>query len=583
MKAVNYLGLVACATALLACGGGGSSPAAQPATPAPTPTVTPTPSPTPTPTPTVTPTPTPTPAPSVADGGFAGYQFALTGGAGGLVYTVNNGNDLRARLAEAGASSQPIVVYIDGVITDANSGGQGKDIEIKEQDNVSLIGVADRGSFDGIGLHIRRSKNIIIQNLTFHEPWPGQERDAISIEGDDDGSTTGHIWIDHCELYHQLTSDKDYYDGLIDTKAGAHSVTVSYSYLHHAHKTSLHGSSDTDTVPAADRFITFHHNRFEYLTSRVPLFRHGKGHVYNNYFYEISSTAVNSRMGAEILVENNVFENTQNPIVSFGSSSIGYWNLVGNVMGSGVTWSTGSLDAHAQNGESTSTYTVPYSYTADSTDGLKAHILANAGVGKLDQSGLNIPAPVSSSVSSASVDTEENSVSAFSLPLTEAFTTSTEAFFTSSYKSLSGSAATGTPLYHRVTGSADIVDGALSLSGARVSIGNATPAVSTTAGDQETTGVLPLDADYTVSFKVVSVAGDTTKSFMIYVDNNTANSANSLWGSASKFYSAALNSFVPGQTYQVSGLVASANSFISLRTESASTIVLDDLVIEASE
>ncbi|AFU99237.1 Pectate lyase-like protein [Simiduia agarivorans SA1 = DSM 21679] len=531
---------------------------------------------------TPTPTPEPSPTPGATDGGFAGYQFALTGGAGGLVYTVNNGNDLRAKLAEAKAGSQPIVVYIDGVITDANSGGQGKDIEIKDQDNVSLIGVADRASFDGIGLHIRRSKNIIVQNLTFHEPWPGQERDAISIEGDDDGSVTGHIWIDHCELYHQLTSDKDYYDGLIDTKAGAYAVTVSYSYLHHAHKTSLHGSSDTDTVPNADRFLTFHHNRFEHLTSRVPLFRHGKGHVYNNYFNEISSTAINSRMGAEILVEKNVFENTQNPVVSFGSSSIGYWNLVDNLMGPGVTWSTGSLDAHAQSGESTSTYTVPYSYTADSTDGLKEYILANAGVGKLDQSGLDIPPPVSAPPVDDGGGEEGEPVASLTLPLSESFTTSTEAFFTASYKSLTGSAGTGTPLYHRVTGSAEIVDGALSLTGARVSVGNSTPTVSTTGSDQQTTGVLPLVADYRVSFKVVSVAGDTSKAFMIYVDNNTASSANSLWGGASKFYSVALNSLVPGQTYQVSGLLASANSFLTLRTESAATIVLDDLVVEAA-
>ncbi len=84
--------------------------------------------------------------------------------------------------------------------------------------DVSIIGVADRGEFDGIGILIRRANNVII-------------KDAISIEGDNDGSTTSNIWIDHNELYSTLSVDKDFYDGLVDSKRGAKNITISYNYL----------------------------------------------------------------------------------------------------------------------------------------------------------------------------------------------------------------------------------------------------------------------------------------------------------------------------------------------------------------
>ena len=37
-------------------------------------------------------------------------------------------------------------------------------------------------------------------------------------------------------------------------------------------------------------------------------------HVYNNYFDKILDSAIDSRDGAQVLVEDNVFLNTVNPI-----------------------------------------------------------------------------------------------------------------------------------------------------------------------------------------------------------------------------------------------------------------------------
>ncbi|MCF2949601.1 pectinesterase family protein [Paraglaciecola aquimarina] len=511
----------------------------------------------------------------VVETGFAGYNFDITGGAGGSTVTVNNGLDLISALADAKSANSPVTIYVNGTITDANSGNTGNSIDIKDMNDVSIIGVGNQGELDGIGIQIRRANNIIIQNLTIHEVLTGG-KDAISIEGDDDGSTTSNIWIDHNELYSSLEVEKDYYDGLLDSKSGAENITISYNYLHDSWKTSLHGHSDDDSNENKNRNITFHHNRFENLESRVPLFRFGFGHLYNNYFNNINSTAINSRMGAELLIENNYFENTKNPIVSFYSDNLGYWNQSGNFFGVGVTWSTpASGDATGQDGSSTSTFQVPYDYTLDPADEVKDKVLANAGVGKLDQSDLDIPEV---EVSEPLDDPIQSDVT---LPYSENFSASnSDEFFSNNYRDLSGSAGDGTPMYHRVTGTVSIENGELTMTGARVSIGNTTGSVSTTDADTNTTGVFDLSGAYQVSFKVVSVAGNTDKNFQIYVDNNTSGSSNSIHGGSSKFHSIALSELVPGQTYVVDGLSASQTSFITIRSESDATITLDDLTIQ---
>lgn len=325
--------------------------------------------------------------------GFAQYNFDLTGGAGGTVVTVDNGADLQTALNDAKSANTPVTIYVDGIITDANNGGSGDPIEIKDMNDVSIIGVADRGEFDGIGILIRRANNVIIRNLTIHSVLTSG-KDAISIEGDNDGSTTSNIWIDHNELYSSLSVDKDFYDGLIDSKRGAKNITISYNYLHDHWKASLHGHTENDTdSDNTDRLITFHHNRFESIESRLPLFRYGHGHLYNNYYNNISSTGINSRQGAELQINNNVFENTQNPIVSFYSDVIGYWNTSGNIFGTGVTW-TEPEDGDVVAGPDatpTSSYEVPYDYELLDASQVKQHVINNAGVGKVSQDPDAIP------------------------------------------------------------------------------------------------------------------------------------------------------------------------------------------------
>ncbi len=75
--------------------------------------------------------------------------------------------------------------------------------------------------------------------------------------------------------------------------------------------------------------MTYAHNRYENLGSRLPFQRFGYVHSYNNYFNNITGSGINPRMGGHILVENNFFENALNPIFS-QSTILGQWDLRNN-------------------------------------------------------------------------------------------------------------------------------------------------------------------------------------------------------------------------------------------------------------
>lgn len=55
----------------------------------------------------------------------------------------------------------------------------------------------------------------------------------------------------------------------------------------------------------------------------MPSFRYGTGHVYNSYF-ENANTGIDTRDGAQILVQSNVFSNVTTPIGALYSDVTGY-------------------------------------------------------------------------------------------------------------------------------------------------------------------------------------------------------------------------------------------------------------------
>ncbi|MGE5604590.1 MAG: pectate lyase family protein, partial [Bacteroidota bacterium] len=271
------------------------------------------------------------------------------------------GTDLQNAIKQGG----PRIIYVNDTINLSNSSGLSK-IDVKDVNNISIIGVGTKGELNGIGIKVTRASNIIIRNLKIHHVLSG-DKDCVSIEG-----PANNVWVDHCELYNQFDGvDKDYYDALLDAKAESAYLTYSWNKLHDSWKASLCGSSESDTY---DRRLTSHHNSFVNINSRLPLFRGGQGHIYNNYYSNIPTSAVNSRINAKLRVENNVFVNVNNPICSLDSDVIGYWDVRGNIF----TNCTGNVPT-----TSTTTYNPPYSYTLDAAGTVQANVTNNAGVGKI--------------------------------------------------------------------------------------------------------------------------------------------------------------------------------------------------------
>ncbi|WP_242853064.1 pectate lyase family protein [Pseudobacteroides cellulosolvens] len=329
--------------------------------------------------------------------GFATLEGGTTGGTGGKEVTITSltqANDLlNTRKKEDDTS--PLIMKIDGKIS-----GAGK-IDIKEVKNISVIGVGTRGELEGIGLNIYKSSNIIVRNLKIHHTLA--PLDGIGIE------SSNHIWVDHCEIYNMIGDcngdgkidekgdisggDVDWYDGLLDAKKTSEYITVSWNYFHDAFKTSLVGSSDSDDY---DRKITFHHNFYENCKSRLPSYRGGTGHIFNNYYLDIESSAVNSRVGAKLRVEGNVFENVgsgsvddttgcaEGPIGTYFSDEVGMWDVKDNQFinckGNQPTTSTCSFTPSYQ-----------YSQALSPASSVKAMVTQYAGVGKLEGTASNPP------------------------------------------------------------------------------------------------------------------------------------------------------------------------------------------------
>jgi pectate lyase len=296
-----------------------------------------------------------------------------TGGAGGRTVTVSTGAQL---IAEVDGVT-PVTIYVNGTITLANTAPDNV-LYVKNVSNVTIIG--QNADFNGVGFKVKDSSNIILQNLKIHHTENSENGDGVEIDG------SNNVWVDHCEFYNispLIEPDKDRFDGLVDVKNASQYVTISWNYFHDHWKGCLAGHSDTQTGDTAIT-VTYHHNYFKNLNSRAPLLRFGKAHMYNNYLVDIRETGSNSRNGAIVRVDNQVYENAGSgsidpdtgyaygPIGYFYTDyGTGYWVVNGvqyiNCLGSQPTTSTAS-------------FTPPYSYSLDATANVKSIVMAGAGL-----------------------------------------------------------------------------------------------------------------------------------------------------------------------------------------------------------
>ena len=114
---------------------------------------------------------------------------------------------------------------------------------------------------------------------------------------------------------------KDFYDGLLDLKNQASWITISNCYFHDHWKAFLCGSNDTDSSEKVMR-LTIYKCYFTNINSRQPLFRFGKAHIVNNYFYSPNdnneiyhqSNCIDVRAESQVWAEGNYFKGVKNAI-----------------------------------------------------------------------------------------------------------------------------------------------------------------------------------------------------------------------------------------------------------------------------
>lgn len=329
--------------------------------------------------------------------GFATVNDDITGGEGGAEVTVTNAADF-LRYA---TRNDPYVINIADTIEIIRGIGN-----YAERNGAYYI--ASDKTIRGIGpnatilygaLRLSGVNNVIIQNLTFDGTYDpaihdykhvleigerGPANDAIEITG---GSE--NIWVTQ-------NTFKRYSDECLSINNASSNVTLSWNRFDdlitgQEGMMILIGSGDGQTQDIGRLNTTLHHN-YMASRSRHPRTRFGKFHIFNNYYHNITSYGIASTMDAQVLVEDNYFQNVNNPWhIGFGTSAEGYLVERNNIfVNTTVPATKGEL------GEEVFIPSEYYDYTLDDPEDIPAMVLAGAGAGNWDYTeGITpVPAPV---------------------------------------------------------------------------------------------------------------------------------------------------------------------------------------------
>ncbi|KAI1433481.1 polysaccharide lyase family 1 protein [Xylaria sp. CBS 124048] len=280
-----------------------------------------------------------------------GYGADATGGGSGSGTTVTSCSELSSA-AESGG-----VITVSGVL-------DGCDV-IDLSSDTTVLGSGSMSGLTNGGFRIKEQSNVVLRNLYFHDPPEG--KDLVEVQ------YSTNVWIDHCDFSTEgITGDKDYYDGLLDITHGSDDITVSWNKFHDHWKGTLIGHSDNNADEDTGHLhVTLHHNLYNNVNSRLPSLRFGTGHIYSSCFTNTPTSGINSRMGAQVLVEENYFSDTELAIVTdLDSDEDGYAVERNNIFVDSDTRITQVGDL-----------TPPYSYTLNSADCVCDLINSYAGLG----------------------------------------------------------------------------------------------------------------------------------------------------------------------------------------------------------
>jgi pectate lyase len=159
---------------------------------------------------------------------LVGFAAGTTGGGPGAGTMVSDCAGLAAAAKKGG------VIKIKGTLTGCGI--------VKIISNTSVLGVGSTAGITDGGLQVRNADNVIIRNIKFYRAPKGKDlvgtyflhthRHCSADEGADIDEST-RVWVDHNDFSSVgITGDKDTYDGLLDAKHGADSLTFSWNKFH---------------------------------------------------------------------------------------------------------------------------------------------------------------------------------------------------------------------------------------------------------------------------------------------------------------------------------------------------------------
>ncbi|CAN8097799.1 unnamed protein product [Discula destructiva] len=284
--------------------------------------------------------------------GLVGYAAGTTGGGSGSGTTVTSCSALTAAAKSGG------VIKVSGVLSGCGI--------VDLVSDTSVIGVGAKSGLTDGGFRIQAQKNVILRNLYLKNPPPS--KDLVEIK-----TSSTYVWVDHCDFSAEgITGDKDYYDGMLDITHGSDFITASWNVFHDHWKASLIGHSDSNSAEDSGHLrVTYHHNHWYNVNSRLPSLRFGTGHFYSSCFENNPTSGINVRMGAKALAEQNYFLNTKLAIATnLDTDADGFATDLNNVF-------VGSTKSITQ----TASYTPPYSYTLDPASCVCDLVKKSAGTG----------------------------------------------------------------------------------------------------------------------------------------------------------------------------------------------------------
>ncbi|GLJ43822.1 hypothetical protein SUGI_0912420 [Cryptomeria japonica] len=221
-----------------------------------------------------------------------GFARGVTGGQGGLSYTVtrsdDNPNDPAPGTLRYGvsiSSTNPKGVWI--------TFSQGMTIRLQKMllvfSHTTIDGRGVRVIITGSAIGLNKVQNVIIHNIQVSD----SNFDTVHILG------SKKVWVDHLTSFGGKL-------GLVSAVHGSTDITISNCRLFETNFNMLLGAQDSDKIDQQMR-VTVYRNWFKDSNQRNPHCRWGYCHVVNNLYGNWGIYAIGARVHARIYSERNVF------------------------------------------------------------------------------------------------------------------------------------------------------------------------------------------------------------------------------------------------------------------------------------